>query len=115
MHHVISQNRRYELLLDALPPQATSEVRDTLLAPCGNNPYNVLKQALITRLVTPEQWHMQQLLRHRELGNRKPLQFVRELQHHLDDKAATPDTAVLEEHSPQRFPSSIHVGLVSVD
>ncbi|KAG0436738.1 hypothetical protein HPB47_017786 [Ixodes persulcatus] len=67
LHRITSQIRQYELLINALPPQATTEVRDILLSPLGDTPYHTVKEALLSRLVASEQRRLQQLLSAEEL------------------------------------------------
>ncbi|KAG0438103.1 hypothetical protein HPB47_017145, partial [Ixodes persulcatus] len=100
-----------QLLIDALPPQAATEVRDILLSPLGDTPYDTLKEALVSRLVASEQRRLQQLLSAEELGDRRPSQFLRHLQHLLGDKAASIDAAILRELFLQRLPPPVRVGL----
>ncbi|KAG0410614.1 hypothetical protein HPB47_012271 [Ixodes persulcatus] len=95
LHRITSQIRQYELLIDALPPQAATEVRDILLSPLGDTP----------------QRRLQQLLSAEELGDRRPSQFLRHLQHLPGDKAASIDAAILRELFLQRLPPPVHVGL----
>ncbi|CAN8013061.1 unnamed protein product [Ixodes pacificus] len=111
LHRITSQIRQYELLIDALPPQAATEVRDILLSPLGDTPYDTLKEALVSRLVASEQRRLQQLLSAEELGDRRPSQFLRHLQHLLGDKAASIDAAILRELFLQRLPPPVRVGL----
>ncbi|CAN7938888.1 unnamed protein product, partial [Ixodes hexagonus] len=111
LHRITSQIRQYEFLIDALPPQAATEVRDILLSPLGDTPYDTLKEALVTRLVASEQRRLQQLLSAEELGDRRPSQFLRHLQHLLGDKAASIDAAILCELFLQRLPPPVRVGL----
>lgn len=113
LHRITSQARQYEFLIDALPPQAATEVRDILLSPVSDTPYDVLKEALISRLVASEQRRLQQLLSAEELGDRRPSQFLRHLQHLLGDKAASVDAAILRELFLQRLPASVRVGLAA--
>ncbi|KAG0445349.1 hypothetical protein HPB47_016415 [Ixodes persulcatus] len=99
LHRITSQIRQYEPLIDALPPQAATEVRDIVLSLLGDTPYDTLKEARVSRLVASEQRRLQLLLSAEELGDRRPSQFLRHLQHLLGDKAASIDTAVLREFS----------------
>ncbi|KAG0443459.1 hypothetical protein HPB47_014891 [Ixodes persulcatus] len=46
LHRITSQIRQYELLIDALPPQAATEVRDILLAPLGDTPSDASSSSL---------------------------------------------------------------------
>lgn len=113
LHRITSPVRQYELLVDALPPEAATEVRDILLAPLGENSYDILKDALVNRLVASEQRRLQQLLSAEELGDRRPTQFLRHLQHLLGDKASSLDAAILRELFLQRLPTAVRVGVAA--
>lgn len=111
LHRISSQTRQFELLLEALPQEAISELRDVLMAPVSQSPYDDLKEALLKRLVVSEQSRIQQLLGSEELGDRRPTQFLRHLQKLLGEKAASFDTAILRELFLQRLPVSVRIGL----
>ncbi|KAG0427513.1 hypothetical protein HPB47_025441 [Ixodes persulcatus] len=91
LHRITSQIRQYELIIDALPHQAATEIRDILLSPLGDTPYDTLKEAMQRRL--------QQHLSAEELGDRRTSQFLRHLQHLLGDKAASIDALSFESFS----------------
>jgi hypothetical protein len=63
----------------ATQPAAHSRGGDTITSPPEHKPYNQLKVELVCRLSTSREQHMRQLLSHEEMGNRKPLQFLRHL------------------------------------
>lgn len=90
IHRITSEVRKHELLVEALPPQAMAEIRDILVGPPGDTPYTTVKQALLHRLVPPKHRRIQQLLCNEELGDRRPTQFLRHLQHLLGDHPKHP-------------------------
>lgn len=113
IHRITSQNHQIELFSQPLPSSAISEVRDDLLAPLGDNHYEVLRQALTTLLVAHKQRRLQQLLNAEEMGDRKPPQFLCHQQHLLGNQASTLNTTLLRALFLQRIPPSVHVALVS--
>lgn len=58
-----------------------SEVEDIITSPPETNKYEKLKSELIKRLSVSRENNVKQLLMHEELGDRKPSQFLRHLQH----------------------------------
>ncbi|XP_037871463.1 uncharacterized protein LOC105842617 [Bombyx mori] len=58
-----------------------AEVKDIIIAPPEINKYEKLKTELTKRLSASREKEVQQLLMHEELGDRKPSQFLRHLQH----------------------------------
>ncbi|XP_047541805.1 uncharacterized protein LOC125074519 [Vanessa atalanta] len=58
-----------------------AEVKDIIIAPPETNKYEKLKTELTKRLSASREKEVQQLLMHEELGDRKPSQFLRHLQH----------------------------------
>lgn len=111
VHRISTQTRRFELLLDALPQEAISDVRDILMAPRSVTPYDDIKNALLKRLVRSEESRIQELLNSAELGDRRPTQFLRHLQKLLGEKAPSFDDAVLRELFLKRMPASVRIGL----
>lgn len=111
MNRINSQSRQYDLLIDALPPQVAVEVRDHFVSPHPELPYDKIKEALISRMVASELKRLQQLLSTEELGDRRPSQFLRHLQHLLGSKAASLDTAILRELFLQRLPATVRICL----
>ncbi|XP_050353660.1 uncharacterized protein LOC126775638 [Nymphalis io] len=72
---------KFYYVLAQLEPQHTAEIRDLVVAPPSTGRYDKLKAELIRRLSASQERKIKQLLMHEELGDRKPTQFLRHLQH----------------------------------
>ncbi|KAH6924291.1 hypothetical protein HPB50_014641 [Hyalomma asiaticum] len=59
IQRIMSEVRKHELLVEALPPQAMAEIRDILMGPPGETPYTTVTQALVHRLVPPKHRRIQ--------------------------------------------------------
>lgn len=64
-----------------LDHQYAIEVADIIERPPKDNKYLTLKTELIKRLSKPREEELKQFLNNQEMGNRKPSQFLRHLQH----------------------------------
>ncbi|XP_075726354.1 uncharacterized protein LOC142768282 [Rhipicephalus microplus] len=113
IHRITSEVRKRELLVEALPPQAISEICDILVGPLWDTPYTTVKQALLHRLVPPKHWCIQQLMCDEELGDRRPTQFLRNLQHLLGTQPYGSETSILCELFPQHLPPTMRMALVT--
>ena len=93
------------------------EVRDLLLNPPVDNPYDTLKAQLVKRTTASEQRKLQQLISGEELGDRKPTQLLRQMQQLLGDKFGTSSDAnsFVRELFLQRLPSNVRMVLASMD
>ena len=96
-----------------LAPEFATKVRDLILKPPDTNPYDNLKEQLVTRTAASEQRRLQQLFNAEELGNRKPSQLLHRMQQLLGDKATTTDGAFMQELFLQRLPSNVRMVLAS--
>ena len=67
---IATQKTRFEYVVSSLSPEFAVEVRDLLLKPPADNPYDTLKAELIKRTAASEQRKLQQLISGEELGDR---------------------------------------------
>ena len=108
-----NQRTKFDYIVSSLAPEIATEVRDLILQPPDDIPYDKLKQQLIKRTAALEQKCLQQLFHHEELGDRKLSQFLRRMQELLEDKARETDNAFIRELFLQRLPANIRMVLAS--
>lgn len=72
---------KFHYVLGHLDRQYSIEVEDIITDPPATGAYNKLKTELIKRLSVSKERKVKQLLQSEELGDRKPSQFLRHLQH----------------------------------
>ena len=114
---VTAQKTRFDYVISSLSPEFAMEVRDLLLKPPAETPYDTLKAELIKRTAASEQRKLQQLVSGEELGDRKPTQLFRRMQQLLGDKLGTSADAnsFLRELFLQRLPPNVRMVLASTD
>ena len=113
---ITTQKTRFEYVVSSLSLEFAVEVRDLLLKPPADNPYDTLKAELIKRTAASEQRKLQQLISGKELGNRKPTQLLRKMQQLLGNKmGASTDSSFLRELILQRLPANVRMVLASAD
>ena len=111
---ITAQKTKFEYVIASLSPEYATEVRDLLLQPPNENPYDVLKEQLVKRTAASEQLRLQQLLSTEELGDRKPTQLLRRMQQLLSGTTpGLPDGAFVRELFLQRLPSNVRMVLAS--
>ena len=72
----MQQRTRFDHVIAVLAMEVATEVRDLILNPPDDAPYDLLKATLIKRTEASEQRKLQQLLTAEELGDRKPSQLL---------------------------------------
>lgn len=110
---ITAQTTRFQYVIASLSQEVATEVRDLLLKPPEENPYDVLKEQLIKRTAASEQRRLQQLFNAEELGDRKPSQLLRRMQQLLGNRAGVTDGAFLRELFLQRLPPNVRMVLAS--
>lgn len=109
--HITSQATKYGHVLAALPPEIAVEIRDLILTPPSERPYDTIKDELIKRIATSEQRRLQQLLTSEELGDRRPSQLLRRMRQLLGN--STTETSLLKQLFLQRLPSQVQIVLAA--
>ncbi|XP_073961426.1 uncharacterized protein [Choristoneura fumiferana] len=81
LSNITSDTTKFYYTMAQLDPQYASEVEDIITNPPATNKYGKLKNELVKRLSATRERDIQQLLSHEELGDRKPSQLLRRMQH----------------------------------
>jgi len=104
-------------VITSLSPEFAIEVRDLLIRPPAEDPYNTLKTELIKRTATSEQRKLQQLISGEDLGDWKPTQLLQRMQQLLGDHLgpAADNNSFLKELFLQRLLPNVRMVLASPD
>ena len=108
---ITSQLTKFSYVVSSLQPEIAQEVRDLLISPPAENPYDNLKIELVKRTSESEQKRLHQLLISEELGDKKPSQLLRRMkqllgENNLEDK-------ILRQLFLQRLPQNVQLILAS--
>lgn len=79
--NITSDTTKFYHTIAMLDHQYAIEVEDVIESPPATDKYDKLKSELIKRLSASKERKVKQLLDHEQLGDRKPSQFLRHLQH----------------------------------
>uniref|UniRef100_A0A5S6Q4E0 RNA-directed DNA polymerase n=2 Tax=Trichuris muris TaxID=70415 RepID=A0A5S6Q4E0_TRIMR len=102
---ISAQRTRFDYVVASLPFEIASEVRDLVLTPPTDAPYDKLKEALIRRTSVPRHTRIQQLLNADELGDRCPSQLLRHMRQLITDSVPAGNDDFLSELFLQRLPA----------
>ena len=111
--NITAQKTRFDYVIASLSPEIATEVRDLILQPPTNNPYDTPRQQLIRRTSTSEQSRLQQLLAGLELGDSRPTRLLRRMQASLSGDTSATDSALFRELFLQRLPSNVRMVVAS--
>ena len=106
---ITTSRTKFDYVVSSLSPEFATEVRDLLLHPPAETPYEVLKAELTKRTPASEQRRIQELLSAEELGDRTPSQVLRCIQQLLGNMAGTVDPTLLRELFLQRLPTNVRM------
>ena len=102
-------------MVSSLSPEFATEVRDLLISPPEDAPYDALKTQLIKRMAATDQQKLQQLLSTEELGDHRPTQLLRRMQQLVGNTPGLADGALLCELFLQRLPATVRMVLASAN
>ncbi|CAH8459970.1 unnamed protein product [Heterobilharzia americana] len=104
-NHITSQNTKFGYTSSVLPEEVAEQVRETLLKPHPDTPYDVLKQEVLKATSLSDQKAVDQLLSSICLGDRTPSQLKRHMQSLLKDRNV--DNRLFYQLWLRRLPSCI--------
>ena len=102
--NITSQSTMFAYVISSLQPEIAQEIRDLLISPPTDEPYNKLKSELIRRTSASEQKRLNQLLISEELGDRKPSQLLRKMRQLVGDNRL--EDGILRQLFLQRLPTN---------
>lgn len=102
--NITTQLARFRYVVAHLPPEAAAEVRDLIISPHPETPYDTLKKELVRRTTTSERARLQQLFLTEELGDRRPTQLLRRMRQLVGN--STSNETFLRELFLQRLPTN---------
>ncbi|XP_041346698.1 uncharacterized protein LOC121366245 [Gigantopelta aegis] len=117
MRGITSQKTRFDYVVSSLSPEFAVEVRDLLLRPPDEAPYDTLKSELIKRTAASEQHKLQELISGEELETVNRLSYCVECSNFLETNSGTQQmlTSFLRELFLQRLPPNVRMVLASAD
>lgn len=105
IRNITTQITKFNHVVGSLSPDVATEVRDVLLNPDAEKPYDVLKAALCRRTAISEEKRLKELLSSEEIGDRKPSQVLRRMQQLAGGQAV--DQKLLRSLFLQKLPRSV--------
>ena len=77
---ITQQLTKYHYIVGSLAPETAREVRDVIVTIPATNPFDILKECLISGTSLTESERMQKLLSLEPLGDQKPSQLLRRIE-----------------------------------
>ena len=105
------EKTKYDYVVSSLQPEYATVVRDLIVSPPKDNPYQLLKAELMRRTSASEQRRLHQLLTAEELGDRTPSQLLRRMEQLLGGKQL--EDSIFRQLFLQRLPHPVQTVLAS--
>jgi len=108
---ITDQVLKYRIAANEIPEPYAAELRDLLVSMPEVDPYDILRDAILAQFAESRSQRVRRLLAGETLGDRRPSQFLRHLQHLLGDDAGPSEQDFLPELFLQRMPESTRLVL----
>ena len=105
------QKKKFDHVVASLSPEVVVEVRDLILKPPSDKPFDALYRDLIHLRTTTFQQHFTT----DQLGDRKPTQLLRRMEQLMGDHTTTADSAFLRKLFLQKPPAQVRIVVASTD
>lgn len=112
VRNVTQSKTKYNHVVAAISPETATVVRDVVKNPSEDDPYKQLKDTLIRRVGMSQHQRLQKLLSDEEIGDRKPSQMLRDMEHLLGEVESK---QILRELFLQRLPTNLRTVLATLD
>ncbi len=109
--NITNRKTKFQYVVSTLQPEIAQEIRDIIISPPTEKPYDVLKSELVKRTSASEQRRLQQLLTEEELGDKKPSQLLRKMYQLLGDNRV--EEQILRQLFLQRLPKNAQLIIAS--
>ena len=109
---ITESKTKYNYCVSHLPPDAASLVRDIIINPDKTDPYNQLKEHIISRCGETKTQEIRHLLAGEQLGDRKPSELLRVMQRRAESHTIA-DSLMLELFL-QQLPANVQAILASI-
>lgn len=109
---ITESKTKYNYCVATLPADAAVLVRDVILNPDATDPYQKLKDAIVTRCGESKTQEIKHLLAGEQLGDRKPSELLRIMQRRAESHSVADD--LLLELFLQQLPNNVQSILASV-
>ena len=110
-NRIRSQSLMYSYVVQSIPTEVAEEVCDLIHEIPAHDPYNCIKQAIISRVGISEQKQLDALFSGFELGDRKPSQLLRHMQQLLGTRKV--DDGIFRYLWMKHLPPSVRVTLAT--
>lgn len=108
-----SQNQMYHCIVAHLPTEVAAEIRDIICNKPESEPYNTLKQTLISRTANSDEHNLRVLLSGVDIGDRTPSQLLRHMTALQGERYQ--NDSILKELWLKNLPSNIRNVLSVID